>query len=166
MREGVAAAGVPCHQVSNTKPPGLALANAQPLYRLHVINPHPQHPSITPYRRFTRRARNRATNARFRVFSPNPAPWPRVGERAAPLPPPCHLPTPTTSQHHPTPSFHTARPKPSDKRSVSGFSPNPIPPTLRWQTRGPPAATAALTCTHHLPASPHAAISHCTPETE
>src|SRR5882762_4554256 len=70
-------------------PPGLALANAQPPFRLHVIYPHPPPPSITPHRRFTRRARNRATNARFRVFPQTPPPPPFLGEREGPpLPPP------------------------------------------------------------------------------
>src|SRR5882762_9593053 len=81
-------------------PPGLALANAQPPFRLHVIYPHPPPPSITPRCHFTLHARNRVTNARFRFFGLNPAPWPRVGEHAAPPPPSCHLPPPPTSQYH------------------------------------------------------------------
>ena len=184
-------------------PPGLALANVQPHRRLHVVNTHPPPPSIIPHRCFTRRARNRATNAQFlgfwlnprplasrwrmcspttasmssprthhllaspqtavshsmpetelqmlgfRIFGSTPAPWPRVGERAAPLPPPCYQLAPTTSHHHPVLPFHMAPPKPSHKHSVSGFQPKPRPPASCWQTHGPPLSRHVIN--PHLP---------------
>jgi hypothetical protein len=146
--------------------PGLALANTRAPCCHHGINLHPPPHNITPHRRFTRHAQNRATNARFQFFGPNPARQPRVGERMGPLLPPRHQPAPTTSQHHPTPPFHTARPKSRHERSVSGFWPKPRSPASRWRTHEPPAAATASTCTHDLPASPHAAVSHGTPETD
>ena len=73
--------------LAQTPPPGLALANALPTRHLRDTNPHPPPPGSTLHRRFTRRARNRAKIARFRVFGPNPAPRPRIGERIAHPPP-------------------------------------------------------------------------------
>jgi hypothetical protein len=61
----------------------------------------------------------------FWVFGPTPAPWPRVSERAVPQLPPCHLPTPTTSLHHPMLPFYMAHRKPRDGCTFSVFSPNP-----------------------------------------
>jgi hypothetical protein len=111
VREGVAAAGVPGHQVSN-KSPGLALANVQFPYHLRVTNLHPPPPRTALQRHFIQRARNRATNARFWDFGLN----------------------------------HT--------------------PASRWRTRSPPGVSMPSTRTHHLPSSPHTAVSHGTPETE
>jgi hypothetical protein len=157
VREGVAAAGVPGHQVSNTKPCGLALANTQSPYCFHVTNLHPPPPSIVLQGHFTRHAQNRATNARFWVFGLDPTPWLCVGERAAPLASPCHPPAPTISRHRPRPPFHTARPKPSYKRSVSGFWPKPHP-RLRIGERAvppaPPCHPPAPTISHYCPTPP------------
>ena len=99
-------------------------------------------------------------------FWPKPRPRLHVGERAAPLLPPCHLSVPTTSQHHPTLPFHMARPKLSHRRSVFGILAQPPPPASRWRMCSPLAASVSSTRTHHLPASPYAAVSHGTPETE
>jgi hypothetical protein len=60
--------------LASTPPPGFALANAQPPWRLHAIHPHLPSPVIAPHRCFTRHARNRATNTRFWVFGLNPTP--------------------------------------------------------------------------------------------
>jgi hypothetical protein len=73
---------------------------------------------------------NRATNAWFLVFGPNPAPKPRIGERASPTLPPCHQHAPTASHHHPTPPFYTAPPKPSYRHSIFEFLAQPLPPGL------------------------------------
>jgi hypothetical protein len=56
VREAVAAAGVPGHQVSNTKTPGLMLVNVQSPYHLHVINLHPPPPRIALQCHFTQHA--------------------------------------------------------------------------------------------------------------
>ena len=66
----------------------------------------------------------------FRFFGPNPAPWPRVGERAAPPLPPSHQLAPTNSQHHPILPFHMACLKPSHGRSVFDFLAQIPPPGL------------------------------------
>jgi hypothetical protein len=69
-----------------------------PLMPSHLLTPHPiclghrgcgspPPPATPPRRHFTRQARNRATIAWFRVFGPNPAPRPRIGERVAHPPP-------------------------------------------------------------------------------
>jgi len=93
-------------------------ANAQP--RHHHYPVHTTTPSLrnVPRCRFTRRARNRATAARFRVWGPTP---PRLvfRERAAPPPPP-----PPRTHHHTTLSpfavSHGA-PTSSHDGSVSAF---------------------------------------------
>ena len=157
MREGVTAAGVPGHQVSNTKPCGLALANTQSPYHLHVTNLHPPPPRIVLQGCFTQHAQNRATNARFWVFGLNPTPRLRVGERAAPLASPCHPLAPTISHHRPTPPFRTARPKPSYKHSVSGFWPKPHPRLCIGKRAAPlasPCHPPAPAISHHRPTPP------------
>jgi hypothetical protein len=89
--------------------------------------PPPLPPHTIPHRRFTRRARNRATTARFR-FLAQPPPCLAFRERTAPPPLPHRTHHPTTPMHHPPSPFHTARPKPSHNGSVSSFfSPDPLP---------------------------------------
>ena len=157
MREGVAAAGVPGHQVSNTKPCDFALVNTQSPYRSHVTNLHPPPPSIVLQGCFTRHAQNRATNAQFWVFGLNPTPRLRVGKRAAPLASPCHPPAPTISRHCPTPPFHTACPKPSYKHSVLGFWPKPQSRLCVGECAVPPAPPChplAPTISHYRPTLP------------
>jgi hypothetical protein len=129
--------------------PGLALANAQPPRHLHAIHPHPQPPIIVPPLHFMAHGRNRAMNAQFRVFGPNPAHCPRIGKRAAPPPSPCHPPAPTTSRHRLTPSFHTAHPKPSHPSRFSGVL-TPTPPSRTHAASPPPPP-----CPQHPSTSPH-----------
>jgi hypothetical protein len=140
--------------------------NAQPPHSLHLINLHPPPPSITPHRRFTRCAQNRATNAWFFIFGPNLAPWPRVGECAAPLLPPSHQPAPTTSQHHPTSLFHMACPKLSHQHLVFDFWPKSRPLASCWRMHSPLAASSSSNRTQYLPVSPYIAVSHGVPKTK
>src|SRR6267154_657180 len=58
--------------LAQNPPPCLTLSNAQPPRRLYAILPHSPPLSTTAHRRFTRHARNRATNAQFRGFGPKP----------------------------------------------------------------------------------------------
>ena len=83
----------------------------------------------------------------FRVFGSTPAPWPRVGKRATPPPPPCYQRAPTNSQHRSAAPFRTACLKPSYKCSVFGFLAQPPPPGLAL-------ANAWSPCCLHL-TSPH-----------
>jgi hypothetical protein len=75
--------------------PGFALANSQPPWRLHAIHPHPPSPIIAPHRCFTQHARNRATNAWFRVFGLNPTPASHWRMRCPP-----GISMPSTHTHH------------------------------------------------------------------
>jgi hypothetical protein len=130
--------------LAQTTPPALVLANAQHPRHLYVTNLHPPPLTITPHRSFTRHPQNRATNARFWVFGPNPAPRPRVGKHTAPTPPPCHQPAPTTSHHHPMLLFYMAPLRLSHK---------PHPPTSHWRMRSTHAGhKTASTTSHHHPA--------------
>src|ERR1700674_4892885 len=147
-------------------PPRPALANARAPCCHRSINLHPPPPSITPRCHFTLHARNRVTNARFRFFGLNPAPSPRLDKHPAPPPPSCHSPAPTTSQSHPTPPSHAARLKPSHKRSVSGFWPQPPPLPRNLRTHHPTTTTSLYAPPHHLPPSPPGAISDGAPKTE
>jgi hypothetical protein len=60
--------------LAQNPPPGLALANAWPTRHLRDTNPHPLPPVTTLHLHFMRHTRNRATNARFRVFGPKTHP--------------------------------------------------------------------------------------------
>jgi hypothetical protein len=53
VREAVATAAVPSHQVNNTKTAGLMLVNVQSPYHLDVINLHPPPPRIALQCHFT-----------------------------------------------------------------------------------------------------------------
>jgi hypothetical protein len=145
-------------------PPGLALANAQHPCCHHAVDMPPPPPSITPHCCSTRHAQNRVTNAQFRVFGPNPTPRPHGGERAAPLLPPCSQHAPTSSQHHPTPPFYTACPKPSNERSVLGISPKSPPPPRNLRMHHPTTTTALYASPHHLPPSPPGTIPDGAPK--
>ena len=100
------------------------------------------------------------------VFWPKLQPRPRVGERTAPPTPPCHPPTPTTSNHCLIPPFYAAPLKPSYECLVSGFWHKPCPLPSCWQTCSPPTTSMPSTCTNNLLSSPHTIISNGTPETE
>ena len=148
---------MPGHQVSNTKPCSLALANTQSPYRLHVTNLYSPPPRIVLQGCFTWHTQNRATNAQFRVFGLNPTPRLCIGECAAPLASPCHPPAPTISCHRPTRPFYTARPKPSYKCSVLGFWPKPQPRLRVGKCAVPPVPPChplAPTISHYSPTLP------------
>src|SRR5882762_8794873 len=88
-------------------PPGLSLVNPQPPRRLHIINPHPPPPTIISHCRFTRHARNRATNAQFQDFGPKPRPpGAQPNERPQPQP---HLTYLTTATHHNKNTHHSTQ---------------------------------------------------------
>ena len=93
--------------------PHLALANAQPPRRLHLINPRPPPLRIAPHRHFTRHTRNRARPLGFGHLDQTPLAPPRTCHWKAASPPP-QLPHHHTSPpHHSTLPFHTAHPKSS-----------------------------------------------------
>jgi len=128
-------------------------SNQPPLVHRAIAPPHPLKPSLPRPNRVPSIERIgplccvghiRAPAARVLVLAPNSPARPRVGERAAPLPPPLyHSPMSATSLHHPTPPIYTARPKPSHHGSVSGFWPKPhLPPHVGE-------------CTAPLPLPPH-----------
>jgi hypothetical protein len=128
-------------------PPGLALVNVQPPCHLHIINTHPPPPSITPHCHFTRRARNRATNARFLGFWLNPRPL--ASRWRMPSPPAAS--TSSTRTHHLPPLSHIA---------VSHGMPETEQRTLSFgilaQNRDPPACdqTNGHSHSHTSPTSP------------
>ena len=102
----------------------------------------------------------------FWDFGPTPPPGFALANVQPPLLPPCHLSIPTTSQHHPTPPFHTGCPKLSHGRSVFGILAQPPLSGFALADVQPPAASVSSTRTHHILASSYAAVSHGTPETE
>src|ERR1700689_3116830 len=123
-------------RVFGPKPlPCLALSNAGPPCRRHLIHtPLPPHP-ITHHRHFQRRARNRAVALAFVALVPNPLPSPRTSNRTGtPQPtPPLHHPTPL-SPHPPLP-FYTACTKPSHNGSFrERTTPPPPPPDTHYPT--------------------------------
>jgi hypothetical protein len=90
-------------------------------------------------------------------FGPNPAPGLALVNAQSPPSPPCHPPAPSTSRHCSTPPFHTARPKSSQKRSVSGFGPNTTPQPCVGKCADPPTPPCyppAPTTSHHRSTPP------------
>ena len=83
VREGEARGGAH-HQVSNTTPKPPFPLTPHPLHLDPCSGGYHHPPSLPPHRHSTWHTRNRATSAHFWVFDPNPAPQPRVCERAAP----------------------------------------------------------------------------------
>ena len=89
----------------------------------------------------------------FGILAQSPPPGLTLANMQPPQPPPCHIPTPTTSMHHPMPLFYMAYRKPSDGCSFPVFSPN-LPCTFGSQMYSP---TAPISFTH----SHHHTIVHC-----
>jgi hypothetical protein len=104
----------------------LAFSTGRPHHHHHHCHITPASHPISLHCRFTRRARNQATVVRFRLFSPNPLPPPRVLDWAAAPSPPSLPRCPSIPPYLPPPPFHTARPKPSHGGSISVFGPNPL----------------------------------------
>src|ERR1700676_1545291 len=76
-------------------------------------------------------AENQATNARFRVFGPNPLLCLAICEPPPPPPPLPYMRRPTTSLHHPRVPFLMVHPKPSPSGSVLVFRPkSPLVPSF------------------------------------
>jgi hypothetical protein len=122
---------------TKSHPPPGALANAPHPCHLHVTNSHPPPPTITPRRRLTRHPRNRASNARFRLSGPNPAPHPA---RWRTHPTPAASMSPTHTNHLP-PSPHPA---------VSRGTPETEPQTLGfWFLVQTPPPSLALANVQH-----------------
>src|ERR1700691_5657062 len=84
--------------------PHLALANAQPPRRLHLINPRPPPLRIAPHRHFTWHTRNRARPLGFGHLDQTP---PRPASHM-PLEGRITTTTATTSPHYPPPPYYTA----------------------------------------------------------
>jgi hypothetical protein len=131
----------------------------------HRSGGSPPPPAIFPHRRLHGTPETEPGCSVSGFLAQTPAPWPRIGEHAAPLLPPCSQHAPTSSQHHPTPLFHMAHLKPSHERSVSGFWPKPPPPPRNLQMHHPTTAAALYASPHHLPPSPPGTIPDGVPKT-
>ena len=132
--------------------PHLALANAQPPRRLHLINPRPPPLRIAPHRHFTRHTRNRARPLGFGHLDQTPLAPPRTCHWKAASPPP-QLPHHHTSPpHHSTLPFHTAHPKSSTPLGFVHLDPTPLtPPRTCNRTAAPPPPHLP----HHHTTPPH-----------
>jgi hypothetical protein len=155
-------------RVFGPNPPRLAFRERTAPHHHH----HHLYTTVPPLRtvprcRFTRRARNRATAARLRVFGPTPHPRPVFRERTAPPPPPSpHRHHRTTPTYHLLLLFHTACPQPSHGCSAVGFGPTPHP-RLAFRKRTAPHHHHHIVRATVPPYTPSpTAVPHGAPTTE